>query len=455
MENGAVLIEKLLDYAKENLELNDCDVGVKRDILQTLFGLKAYKTEEVAKESSFRKLLENLTEYVRERKLAPISGEKKFIGLIFSVLLPLPSHIDKKFRALREKFGANAACEYLYGLSSSSGQISGKALKDVAYRYYEGEGVNVFVYEDSIKALDIDDLRNVSLDLNGKKRKMAYVEPTVYDRQCALTADKVDGNFADVVLSMLDFIEYLPDYSASAFFKGNKYGSDNFGKVFTAGISNNDFAKKADFTASSENYPDVEISVYDGEFSAVSMQSFNRNTLERLAVDLLEKWLIYSDDEVFGKGADGVSRNDVFVSVKYSQDNRYKVDISLYCDKKIDLDEDLSVFEKVIVSDYSGTYYLSGKAKEQTEMACAVLTKKIPMDDSLFADGGALYGLKDFITDIIKEEGFYKDSSKAENAFKQAFVKKLIQVSSVKTPFSGGDDEIRSFKSFLSTSNVK
>ncbi len=455
MENGAVLIEKLLDYAKENLELNDCDVCVKREILQTLFGVGAYEPEEVDAEPSLEMLKKEVAEYLRESKPTESVDEKFFTGLVLSVLLPLPSHIDKKFRNLREKFGANAACGYLYGLAVSSGQISDKEFSNVVGRYYEGEGVNVFIRDDHNAPSGFDDLRKVTLDLNGRKYAMSYVEPNVYNRQCKVETKETKGDFSDAVLSMLDFIEYLPDYSASAFFKGSEYGEKSFGTVFTAGVDDNDFAKKSDFTAFSESYPDVEISVYCGAFSTVCMQSFNRNTLERLAVCLLENWLDYSDGEVFGKGADGVSRNDVFMSVKYSHDNRYRVDISLTCDKEVQSDQDFSAFEKVILSDHAGTYYLSEKAKVQTETACAVLTKKIPMDDSLFTEEGVLFGLKDLLENIIEENGYYKDSLKAETAFKRDYVKELIKVSSKKTAFSDTDDGIRSFKRFLMTSNIR
>lgn len=451
MDRGAVLIEQLLGYAQEKLELNEYDVGVKRDLLIKLFNLKPYKPEEVPSTVSFEKLKEKLIDFAKENGLANETDANAFCGLVFGVLLPLPSHVNKKFRTLREKFGAGAACDYLYGLSVSSGQISGNDFSSVASPYFVGDETNVFVYDKQADKKGFEGLRSVFLDLNGKSWRMSYTEPVTSDRQCVVSASYPVDGFADVVCSMLDFIEYLPDYSASVNLKGSADGTENFGSTFFAGTTKYAFNGKPDFTAFSEAYPDVEITAYDGDFSAISMQSFNRNTLERLATETFEKWLGYSDDKVFGRGADGVSKNDVYFSVKYSQDNRYVIDASFSCDKADIEDKTGGAVE------YSrfGNLYLGIKAKVRTETACAVLTRKIPADDSLFAEGATLYGLYDLVNEIILENGYFKDFAKAENVFKRAYVKKIKAEEGEKSAFASDDDGTRSFKSFLMTCGIK
>ncbi len=415
MTDGTVLIEKLLAYAKENLELQESDVCVKRNELLRLFNLKTTELPKVFPTATLKSLQAEILDYIRENSLCEESGAAAFSAVVFDTLLPLPSFINKKFRTLREKFGSRHACNYLYNLSVKAGGISGLDFTKIAIPYYKADGAEVFTSPISCTAKNTGGvypkcplceeaegflgnggfyggaIRSVSLDLNGMNWKMRYTEPYTRPEESVVCFEHgKTPTTQETVMSMFDFIEYLPDYSAEILFSDGQATFLKPHACFTGGISTpQSFPQDKTLSARSDLYPDVEIALYNGEVSVIRLQSFNRNTLENLVIDVLEKWQDYTDLSVgiFGKGIDGVCHNGCALSVGYSHDNRYSCDVVLTCEKvgPETAEENFSVFGKMTAYPACFGRIFVSDLLTVTEMLSAVLTKKIPLDDSLFA----------------------------------------------------------------------
>lgn len=489
MTDGKLLIEKLLSYAKDNLELSEYDVAVKRNLLLNLFKIKTTDLPQVEETPSLSVLEVELENYVTENELSVLGEEAAFIRFVFGMLLPLPSHINKKFRTLREKFGARAACDYLYGLSVNAGAFTGVEYSQKVEKLFSVEGGDFFVKKDNYVqnvpqaftdypkcelcsfaegyygSADFGGgaLRSVSLDLNGYEWKMRFKEAFSKQREAVVSYFKhgEKPSIGDTLMSMLDYIEYLPEYSCDVAFEDSAFGMSDYHAHFSSGITESPvFNQKPTFSAVSAIYPDVEISVFNRDISALRLQSFNRNTLERLSIDLLEKWQDYCDngEGIYGRGSDGISLNDSFVTVSYAHDNRYSVGIVFACKKTESGFSDVTdyIFDVEFTREaLFGTFVLKNEITPVKSAMTSVLTKKTAISEELFADGEVLCGYEDVLQKIIGENGYFKDAQKADAAINSEIASRIFSMIRKKSAFSAGDDGIRALRRFLSSLDIK
>lgn len=465
MIDGRFLTEKLLNYAKDNLKLSDYDVSVKRELLYYILKVKPSETPRVEDSFSLSELKDELSAYIAENSLDSTFNRNDLVRFIMGNLLPAPSDINKKFRNLREKFGSRAACDYLYDLTLKGGDVE-KDFSDRKDVYCKSDDAEFYL---SDRAADLSresfnfscTHRSVTFDLNGGEWTMRFIEPYFVEHESVVifNGDKKSCPLRKRYSAALDFVEYLPEYSAQILYDEINDKSEVSAPYFTAGVKEDtDTTKTPSFTASSALYPDVEISVYDYPLSVIRLQSFNRNTLESLAIDISEKWLDYVDQisGAYGRDADGVSRNGVGLTVGYLKDNRYFTDIVLTAGVNSGEQAlDYSLTEKSNDCFYFGRILLPLSLRKATETAVSVLTKKTPFTEELFSEYSDLFGYEDVVKGIIAEHGFIKDAQKAENAFKKAVAKKHLDDISEKSVFKRDDEGTRSFKRFLSTADVR
>lgn len=465
MIDGRILTEKLLNYAKDNLQLSDYDLSVKRNLLYYLLKVEPLEVPYVNDDCSLTDTLNELTSYLIEKGISSADKTESFVSFILSNLLPLPSEVNKKFRALREKFGAHGACDYLYGLSLKGGAFKGDFSKN-ATLYLNSEEGDFYLYKSKEKPfIHSADFKGgvsnrVVLDLNGKEWNMRFVEPFISEKESIVTA--YDGNrqvsLSDKVSAMLDFIEYLPEYSAQTiYFEENK--SSQTGEFFRAGIKNGSLKRDCACTLSSVVYPDVEVSLSLFPQSVVRLQSFNRNTLENLSLEIIDKWLDYSDQlgGIYGRGGDGVSQNGIGVSVGYSKDNRYYTDILLV--KASDYLSSGDLVKEFTVCDLEfflfNKYLLSEDLAEVTSSAIPFLTKKTPLSEETLSLASSLQTYKEVIEKIIADYGFIRDAQKAEGIFKKEVVNFILTKFNKNSAFTNDDEGLRFCKKFLSLSDVR
>ncbi len=145
MVNGKFLVEKLITYAKAFLYLAETDEIYTRNCLLASLRLTSPMTDvpnlDFIKEMSVPDVLfDELKDYACENGIAGDDTQATlFASSIFGMLTQKPSEINTTFNYLKEKMGAQAACDYLYNLSVMNNYIQKTAIsKNMLWEYRDG-----------------------------------------------------------------------------------------------------------------------------------------------------------------------------------------------------------------------------------------------------------------------------------------------------------------------------
>ena len=85
---------------------------------------------------------EEFKAYAIENGLCDESFADRYCANIFGMLTPLPSEINRRFQDIKAQSGAQAACDYLYGLCVKNGYIQKTAIgRNLKWEYRDGENV--------------------------------------------------------------------------------------------------------------------------------------------------------------------------------------------------------------------------------------------------------------------------------------------------------------------------
>ncbi len=140
------LIEKLLAYARAHLGLAETDEVYMRNVLLTVFHadapyVGAADVADAVKADVPDALAEEIKAYALAKGLCAEGRWEYFAADIFGLLMPRPSEVNRTFLALLKKKGAQAACDYLYGLSVKSGYVQKTAIaRNLKWEYDDQTG---------------------------------------------------------------------------------------------------------------------------------------------------------------------------------------------------------------------------------------------------------------------------------------------------------------------------
>lgn len=249
-----LLIEKLLAYARAHLGLAETDEVYMRNVLLTVFHaavpyVGAADVADVVEADVPDALAEEIKAYALAKGLCAEGREEYFAADIFGLLMPRPSEVNRAFRERLKKEGAQAACDYLYGLSVKSGYVQKTAIaRNLKWEYDDGKsGLEITVNlskpeksnKDVAKLLSAPkgnkypacalckenegfegtsaprrNLRTVRLTLGGERWFMQYSPYAYYDEHCIVINErhvpmKVDESTPE---KLLDFVDLLPNY---------------------------------------------------------------------------------------------------------------------------------------------------------------------------------------------------------------------------------------------------
>ena len=145
MIDGKILVEKLVEYAKDFLYLSEYDDTYIRNILLGEFGLTAAAVDYTVDKNAIAamavpdELFNDVMTYAQENSLCENGYEEIFATYIFGLISPMPSEVNRQMRTLREKISAKAACEYLYELGIKNNYIRKTAIdKNIGWEYKDG-----------------------------------------------------------------------------------------------------------------------------------------------------------------------------------------------------------------------------------------------------------------------------------------------------------------------------
>ena len=515
MVDGKILVEKLVEYAKQFLHLSEYDETYIRNILLGEFGLTSaavgYKvdTDEIAAMTVPDELFNATMDFARENNLCESGYEEIFATYIFGIITPMPSEVNQRMRALREKISAKAACEYLYEMGIKNNYIRKTAIdKNVGWTFKDGKRTLEITINLSKPEKDNKDIaklvnapkdttkyplcllchenegyrgtlthpartniRTFRMTLAGETWYMQYSPYAYFYQHCILLSSKhVPMQMTkNTVEKLFDFIEYVPHY----FIGSNSDlpivgGSILNHEHFQGGLHELPMHKAGLLrTFRHENYPDVSIGQVDWYNSVIRLSGYNRNTVVDLAGEIIEGWKQYSDPSVdIIANENGVRHNTCTTIARFLPDNRYSVDIIFrnnctseqYPDGIFHAHPEYHNIKKegIGLIEAMGMYILPARLKRQLGEMAQVLCGKTPYDKEAIADPShSLYVHRFMIEKLIDKYGIVKDEKTAEKHITEYVNDVCVHILENTAVFKSDEQGKVAFDRFLHTLNIR
>ncbi|MBO5713685.1 MAG: UDP-glucose--hexose-1-phosphate uridylyltransferase [Clostridia bacterium] len=513
MIDGKILIEKLLLYARTFLGLAELDVIYLRNTLLTEFNLSApiknaknisYVTElDVPDE-----LINEIIAYALENKIASSELDAElFANYVMGLLSPRPSEVNRTFNSLLENVDEQEACNYLYNLSTKNYYIRQTAISknvkwvadelkiplDITINLSKPEKNN----KDIAKVLTAkhtnkypecalckenegfyghatqparSNLRTVKTVLGDETWYMQYSPYLYFNEHCILFNSahvpmKIDG---DTVQKLFDFIEMFPNYFI---------GSNADLPIVGGSILNHEHYQGGKFemplhktkafrTYKSKKYTDVSVEVLDFYNSVIRICGFNRDSVQSLATDIIEAWKGYSDETVgIVANVDGVRHNTVTPIVRFLEGKKYCIELILR-NNSISSEYPEGVFhahpeyhnikkEGIGLIEAMGLFVLPARLERQFGEISKILSKQIPYDETVCAEGSDLFVHKNMIEKLLNKYPNIKDESKANLVIREYVNKVCAEILINTAVFKRDKHGISAFNKFLASVEIK
>jgi len=470
MINGALLIEKLLEYSKNSLHLNERDETFFRNILMREFNVDEPISEKldlspISELEVPDQLVQEIELFARENNLVEEGLENLYSTYIMGILSPLPSKVNEEFNAIKRTQGVEKACEYFYNLSVRSNYVQKTAIsKNLKWTYPDGDKyieitINLSKPEkdnkETAKLLIApkkakypacllckenegykgtathparENIRTISLNMGGEKWFVQY-SPYAYFEEHLIAINEshvpmhVEG---DTIEKLLDFVDYFPNYMV---------GSNASLPIIGGSILNHEHFQGGKHlmpvhfaplkkTFELKQYPEVKFGVVDWYNTVLRLESKNREQISKLATDIVYAWKAFSDVEcgIIDNTA-GVQHNSVAPVCRKTSDG-YVFDIILRNNRTNEEYPD-GIFhahpeyhnikkESIGLIEAMGLFILPGRLKKQLGMIAEILCKKAEYNEKALAEStDYLYAHRRMIKELI-EEGYAVDMERAE-----------------------------------------
>ncbi|MBO4262557.1 MAG: UDP-glucose--hexose-1-phosphate uridylyltransferase [Clostridia bacterium] len=511
MIDGKLLIEKLIAYSKAFLYMNDLDEVYLRNTLLVHFKLRTPMEKvpdlDYIREMSIPDVLFNeIKDYARENNIADDDVQATlFASFIMGILTQKPSEINQTFKNLREKMGAQSACDYLYKICVMNNYIQKTAIsKNIGWTYQDGDNLLEITINLSKPEKDNKDiaklvsapkvagkypscalckenegylggydhppranLRTVSITLGGEEWRVQYSPYAYFEEHCIVfnkehTPMKMGR---ETVNKLLDFIELFPNYFI---------GSNSDLPIVGGSILDHEHYQggkhlmpmhkaKSLFALASQKFPDVEISVLNWYNSAIRLSGYNRNTISELGSEIIEKWKTYSDESVSVVNSEEERHNTCTVMARYLSDGKFCLEIILRNNYTTDTFPG-GVFhahpeyhnikkEGIGLIEAMGLYILPGRLKRQTEEISAILCKEVPFRAK--DDSDPMFVHKDMIEKLSKQYPDLKDRRRADEIIKDYINKTCVAILLNTAVFKKDEAGVLAFRKFLMSCNIK
>lgn len=359
------LIEDLLYYAKEKLDLGQEDAIYARNQLLELFEVEPATRK--GEEKDFQKeVLDKLIEYAFGENMIAPGEEIRFETRIMGFVTPSCGLVARTFEEFRDNLGIKAATDYLYNISIASNYIRLCDVKKNICWTTEGKygrvgiTINLSKPEKDLKQVLAEKnfkgikypkcllclenlgfpgtlthparqtLRVVPIVLNGEKWYLQYSPYVYYDEHCiALSEEHRPMKISPATFArLLDFVEIFPYYFLGSnadlpIVGGSILSHDHYqgGKKVLPMFSRP--MRETVFRTDS-----VKVGIKDWYNSVVEVRGTDKEEVQKIADHVLEKWIDYSDKSV-GIYAYTDDRHNTITPIASKDGDEYVLDLIL------------------------------------------------------------------------------------------------------------------------------
>ncbi len=471
MVDGKILVEKLIKYALVHLHMEKRDEIYFRNLL-----LREFKLEEPTEEEldlSFigeldvpDVLVEEVEKYALENSLIEEGRENLYSTYIFGLLSPLPSKVNQTFKEIKEKDGEEKACEYLYNLSVKNNYVQKTAIgRNLKWEYVDGDKyleitVNLSKPEKDNKEIAKlltapkkakkypacflckenegfegtlthparENIRTISLTMGGEPWFIQYSPYAYYNEHLiAISEAHVPMHIkADTIDKVLDFVDYLPNYTI---------GSNAALPIIGGSILNHEHFQggehlmpmhnaKVKLPLKAEGFDQVKVGIVDWYNSVIRLESKDRVQIGDLAKKVISAWETYTNEDcyIFAE-TEGVKHNSLS-PVARKQGDLYIIDMIFrnnitneeYPDGVFHAHPEYHNIKKegIGLIEAMGLFILPGRLKKQLYMIAEILCKKAEYDkDALSDKENYLYAHRFMIEEMVNK-GYSANMEDAE-----------------------------------------
>ena len=418
-ELAKINVANLVDYAVNNLHMDEADIVYATNTLLDMFRLTEPSDAPVGKYDLYE-TLSALSAHAVRLKLCAEEDRQLFETRIMGVLTPPPSKVIETFDNIAAQDGSMKAAEWLGDLSEKSAYIRRPDIdRNIRWEYDNPRGKIVVTINLAKPEKTPEEVRRA------KEAKTGYPK-------CMLCAENVGfaGNAA-----MLDFVDLFPGYfigsnAALPIVGGSILAHDHYqgGKkvlpIFESGARRRYTMK---------NFPDVNVSVAEWYNSVVRLESKNRASLVEAAEKFRSAWETYSDPDANivcrTENADGTvtPHNAITPTACINDDGEYQINLILR-NNRTDEKHPYGIFhpaeelhnikqEAIGIIEVQGLFILPGRLQRECEQIKDLLTGKTPLDfKAIAADGHPLNKHLGMIAQLVADGGTEMSETKAERA---------------------------------------
>lgn len=470
-ELARINVANLVDYAVDNLHMDEADVVYATNTLLDMLGLTE-PADAPADKYDFYSSLAALSEYAVRKNLCEESDRQLFETRIMGALTPAPSKVIETFDNIAAHDGSMKAAEWLEDLSEKSAYIRRPDIdRNVQWEYDNPRGRIVITInlakpektpEEVRRAKEAktgypkcmlcaenvgfagnaahparQTLRTIPFELDGEKWFMQF-SPYVYFEQHVIAVAREHRPMnvtAATFRRMLDFVDLFPGYfigsnAALPIVGGSILAHDHYqgGKkvlpIFAAGARKRYLMK---------DFPDVNVSVADWYNSVIRLESKNRAQILEAAERFRSAWSGYSDEGANiicrTENADGSStpHNAITPTACFNDDGEYQINLILR-NNRTDEKHPYGIFhpaeelhnikqEAIGIIEVQGLFILPGRLQRESEQIRDLLTGKTPLDFKEIAkEGHPLNKHLGMIAQLVADGGTNMSEEAAERA---------------------------------------
>lgn len=365
-----IIVEKLIIYAQNRLDLADEDVFYLRNIL--LFNLRLerpYKgplnVSEIKAMKTPDSLLNELREQLKDKPFIENRRIEGFVTEIMGLLTPIPSAVTEKFKKLYKK-NKVAATDYLYDLSIANNYIQKTKIEqnvqwradfedgnylDITINLAKPEKDNKEIAQSLIKKDEVDEypscplcienvgyggsykipprenLRVIPLKLDGENWFVQYSPYVYYDKHCIVIFEEhVPMTITPRTYSkLLAFVDQFPHFFVGSnsdlpIVGGSILSHEHFqGGAATFPL----FEAKRRNLVKSRHDKRVELSIVDWYNTVVMLKSRDKKRMIETASKITEEWINYSNPELDIEAYTGDIRHNTVTPIVRKQGSMY------------------------------------------------------------------------------------------------------------------------------------